>query len=73
MGGLEMYLAMGASAATIMTFLIPYIKQNYPDWNITFKPLFSNKYETTLEKYEQMSDNAKKAVHEKFDVLIKQK
>jgi len=38
-----------------------------------FQSLFSNNYETTLEKYEQMSDNAKKAVHENFDVVIKQR
>ena len=73
MGGWESYLAMGANAATIMIFLIPYIKKNYPNWDIHFQSLFSNKYETTLEKYEQMSDNAKKAVHEKFDVVIKKK
>jgi len=73
MGGLESYLSMGANAMSIMVFLIPYVKQNYPDWNIIFKPLVSNKYETTLEKYEQMSDNSKKAVHENFDVVIKKK
>ena len=73
MGGMDLWLSMGANATTIMVFVIPYIKQNYPDWDILFKPLFSKKYETTLEKYEKLSDNAKKAIHENCDVVIKRK
>ena len=76
MGGIETVLSMGANAISIFTTLqktISYINQNYPEWDIIFKPFVSNKYKITLEEYESMSDHKKKALHENFDMVIKRK
>ena len=76
MGGLETYLSMGANATAILTGLAvsyQYITKNHPNWYLVFIPFSNDKIETTYEEYEKMSDNAKKAISENYDVLIKKK
>ena len=75
-GSINDFLSMSANAIAVFTAIkttISYINRNYPEWDIVFKPFVSNKYEVTMEKYESMSENAKKAIHENYDVVITKK
>jgi len=75
-GLLETILAIGANGTTIavnLTILYDYVKLNYPNFELKFIPFNSEKVEMSFESYTKMSDNAKNAISEHYDVLIKKK
>jgi hypothetical protein len=75
MGGMETWLSMGADITTILTgvaLVIGYINHNYPEWYVVFLPK-KDEIPMTTKEYEKMSDNAKRALLEHYDIRIKKK
>jgi len=75
MGVMETYLSMGANLTAILTgvaLTIRYITHNYPEWYVVFLPK-KDEVTMTSEAYEKMSDDAKKAVLQNYDIRITKK
>lgn len=69
MGFLETTFLIVANAAALAT-LHDYLERRLPEWWIQIK---TNKLEMSFEEYSKMSNNAKKAISENFDILIKKR
>ena len=66
---IALILGIGVSLIKIYEFL----EKHFPDWKIVFEPFKSDEIEMTVEKYESLSENARKAILSKYKIIIKQK
>ena len=72
MGALET-IALLFDIALALIEIYEFLERNFPDWKLVFVPFKSDEVEMTPEKYDALSQNAKKAVLEHYKIVIKKK
>lgn len=72
MGALETIALLFDIAVALME-VYEFLERNFPNWKLIFVPFKSDEVEMTPEKYDALSQNAKKAVLENYKIVIKKK